>query len=84
LSVTCLLKKAVELTFKLTFPFLWQASEKAVFKPEEIYREVKNVPPDLIAFTVNIPMFEQIITMDDNNFLNKSFWKRLRKAREKD
>ncbi len=42
------------------------------------------VPTDLIAFTVNIPMFEQIITMDDNNFLNKSFWNRVRKAREKE
>jgi len=41
------------------------------------------LPPDLLAFTVNKPMFKQLCALDENSFLYKQFWKRLRKARGK-
>ena len=39
------------------------------------------LPPDILAFTVNKPMFKQLCELDENSFLYKHFWKRLRKAR---
>ena len=41
----------------------------------------EHLPPDILAFTVNRPMFEQLCALDENSFLYKHFWKRLRKAR---
>ncbi len=41
----------------------------------------KYLPPDILAFTVNKPMLEQLCGLDDNSFLHKTFWKELRKAR---
>jgi len=39
------------------------------------------LPPDIIAFTVTKPMFEQLCELDERSFLYKPFWKNLRKAR---
>ena len=41
------------------------------------------LPPDILAFTVTKPMFQQLCALDERSFLYKPFWKRLRKAREK-
>lgn len=41
----------------------------------------EHLPPDLLALTVNKPMYEQLCELDENSFLYKSFWKRLRNAR---
>ena len=43
----------------------------------------ENFPPDILAFTVNKPMYKQLCELDENSFLYKHFWKRLRIAREK-
>lgn len=42
----------------------------------------EHLPSDILAFTVNKPMFEQLCALDDSSFLYKDFWKRLRKSRE--
>lgn len=42
-----------------------------------------NFPPDILAFSVNKPMYKQLCELDENSFLYKYFWKRLRIAREK-
>jgi len=39
------------------------------------------LPPDILAFTVTKPMFEQLCELDENSFLYKPFWGNLRKAR---
>jgi hypothetical protein len=39
------------------------------------------LPSNLLAFTVTIPLFEQLCALDENSFLYKPFWQRLRKAR---
>jgi hypothetical protein len=39
------------------------------------------LPPDVLAFTVTRPMFEQLCALDERSFLHKDFWKRLRAAR---
>ena len=39
------------------------------------------LPPDILAFTVTKPMFEQLCQLDEKSFLYKSFWNNLRKAR---
>ena len=43
----------------------------------------KHLPPDILALTVNKPMYWQLCELDKNSFLYKSFWKTLRKARER-
>ena len=40
-----------------------------------------SLPPDILAFTVNKPMFKQLCELDESSFLHKHFWKKLRKAR---
>jgi hypothetical protein len=42
----------------------------------------QHLPPDVLAFTVTRPLFEQLCALDERSFLHKPFWKRLRKARE--
>ena len=42
----------------------------------------EHMPPDILAFTVNKAMFEQLCELDKDSFLHKGFWKRLRTARE--
>jgi hypothetical protein len=39
------------------------------------------LPPDVLAFTVTKPMFEQLCALDEDSFLYKPFWGRLTKAR---
>jgi hypothetical protein len=39
------------------------------------------LPPDVLAFTVTVPMFEQLCALDERSFLYKPFWQNLRKAR---
>lgn len=41
----------------------------------------QHIPPDILAFAVTKPMFEQLCTLDERSFLYKPFLKRLRKAR---
>ncbi len=42
----------------------------------------EHLPPDILAFTVNKPMYEQLCELDESSFLYKHFWTRLRNARE--
>jgi hypothetical protein len=39
------------------------------------------LPPDILAFTVTKPMFQQLCELDEHSFLYKPFWSNLRKAR---
>ncbi|MFC2027952.1 DUF169 domain-containing protein [Chloroflexota bacterium] len=41
----------------------------------------ENLPPDFLALTVNKPMYKQLCELDENSFLHKPFWRRLRTAR---
>jgi hypothetical protein len=41
----------------------------------------EHLPPDILALTVNKPMYRQLCELDEVSFLYKPFWKRLRKAR---
>jgi len=41
----------------------------------------KYLPANILAFTVNVPMFELLCSIDDNSFLEKPFLKDLKKAR---
>jgi hypothetical protein len=43
----------------------------------------EHLPPDIFALTVNEPMYRQLCELDEDSFLYKQFWKRLRKARRK-
>ena len=43
----------------------------------------EHLPPDILALTINKPMFRQLCELSENSFLYKSFWKRLKKARNK-
>lgn len=40
------------------------------------------LPPNILAFTVTKPLFEQLCALDENSFLYKPFWQRLRISRE--
>jgi len=42
----------------------------------------EHLPADVLALTVNKPMFKQLCELDENSFLYKHFWKRLKKLRE--
>ncbi|HQG31350.1 MAG TPA: DUF169 domain-containing protein [Deltaproteobacteria bacterium] len=39
------------------------------------------LPPDILAFTVTVPMFEQLCSLDEKSFLFKPFIKNLKKSR---
>jgi len=39
------------------------------------------LPPDLLAFTVTVPMFERICSIGEDSFLSRPFLRRLRSAR---
>ncbi len=41
----------------------------------------KYLPKDILAFTVTVPMFEQLCSIDNNSFLEKPFLAGLKKAR---
>jgi hypothetical protein len=41
----------------------------------------RHLPPDVLAFTVTMPMFERLCGLDERSFLHKPFWQNLRKAR---
>ncbi|MBN2440958.1 MAG: DUF169 domain-containing protein [Spirochaetales bacterium] len=43
----------------------------------------KHLPPDILAFTVNKPMYKQLCELNENSFLYKDFRKELLKARGK-
>jgi len=55
---------------------------KAVIGATDIAMRVY-LPPDILAFTVNKPMYKQLCELDENSFLYKHFWKKLGKARGK-
>jgi hypothetical protein len=40
------------------------------------------LPPSILALTVTKPMFKQLCELDENSFLHKPSWKRLRRERE--
>jgi hypothetical protein len=42
----------------------------------------KYLPSDILAFTVNKTMFEQLCQLGENSFLYKNFWNGLRESRE--
>lgn len=42
------------------------------------------LPPEMLAFTVTLPLFEQLCQLDDRSFLGKPFWQRLQNARKTD
>ena len=42
----------------------------------------EHLPPDILAFTVNKPMYEQLCGLDEHSFMYKQFWKRLMKTRK--
>lgn len=44
----------------------------------------EHLPPDILAFTVNRPMFRQLCELDEGSFLYRSFWERLRRARDEE
>ena len=39
------------------------------------------LPPDVLAFTVTVPLFAQLCALDESSFLGKGFLRSLRKAR---
>lgn len=39
------------------------------------------LPPEILAFTVTKPMFERLCSLDEQSFLYKPFWQRLKQAR---
>ncbi len=41
----------------------------------------QHLPPEILAVTVTTTMFEQLCTLDENSFLHKAFWKKLKRAR---
>lgn len=41
----------------------------------------QHLPPELLAFTVNKPMFEQLCALDERSVLHKPFWRQLQRAR---
>jgi hypothetical protein len=41
----------------------------------------EHLPPNILALTVSKPMYEQLCELEENSFLYKAFWKRLKKAR---
>jgi hypothetical protein len=43
----------------------------------------KFLPPDILAFTVTKSMYEKLCALDETSFLDKPFWKDLKKARER-
>lgn len=42
------------------------------------------LPPEILAFTVTLPLFAQLCGLDDRSFLGKPFWQRLQNARKTD
>jgi hypothetical protein len=62
------------------FGDLNSAVPKAIIGATDIAMR-EHLPPDILALTVNKPMYEQLCGLDENSFLHKSFWKRLRNAR---
>jgi hypothetical protein len=43
----------------------------------------QHLPPDILALTVNMPMYRQLCALGESSFLYKQFWKRLRESRGK-
>jgi hypothetical protein len=41
----------------------------------------QHLPPDILAFTVNKPMYEQLCNLNSDSFLHKAFWKNLQESR---
>jgi len=42
----------------------------------------QHLPPEILAFTVNLTMYRQLCELEENSFLDKSFWQRLKHSRE--
>ena len=44
----------------------------------------RHLPPDILAFSVTKPLYEQLCALDEHSFLNKKFWQDVRKARSRE
>jgi hypothetical protein len=55
---------------------------RAVIGATDIAMRV-HLPPNILAFTVNKPMYKQLCELDETSFLYKHFWRNLQEAREK-
>jgi hypothetical protein len=42
----------------------------------------KYLPPNILAFTVTKPMFEQLCNIDENSYMEKRFFTELQRARK--
>ena len=58
-------------------------SPKAIIGATDIAMR-KFLPPDILAFTVTKSMYKHLCSLDENSFLDKTFWKDLKKARRND
>jgi hypothetical protein len=43
----------------------------------------EHLPADILAFTVNKPMYVQLCALDENSFMHKNFWRRLMEKRNR-
>lgn len=67
---------------ELVTPFEDLLTAQAVIGATDIAMR-QYLPPDILAFTVTVPMFEQLCRLDERSFLYKPFLRNLRKARGK-
>ena len=65
---------------ELVVPFRDLDAPQAVIGGTDIAMR-DGLPPELIAFTVTLPLFAQLCALGDESFLGKGFLARLRKAR---
>ncbi len=43
----------------------------------------KYLPPNLLAFTVTVPLYQELCALDEHSFLSKPFWKKVQQARSR-
>jgi hypothetical protein len=67
---------------ELVTPFEDLSMPQAVIGATDIAMR-RYLPPDILAFTVTVPMYEQLCSLDERSFLYKPFLKNLQKARAK-
>jgi hypothetical protein len=65
---------------ELITPFADLAVPQAIIGSTDIAMR-QYLPPDILAFSVTVPMFEQLCALDERSFLYKPFLKNLQKAR---
>lgn len=65
---------------ELVTPFEDLSAPRAVIGATDIAMR-QHLPPDVLAFTVTVPMFGQLCGLDERSFLSKPFLKSLQKSR---